>query len=379
MPVMTRQGLKRASLLSSVLIGGLFLAACEHEQAAAPEPVRPVKVMKAEFTATTRSVAYSGSVKARREANLGFRVGGKIVERLVNVGERVAEGSLLARLDRSDLALALASAKASVEAAQSQVAVSQSGYDRAAGLSAKGFGTQATLDERRLALDQANAALDQARSARDQAVHQVGYSELRSDVAGVVTNVMAEAGQVVASGAPVFMVARDGEKEVAVAVPENEIRFFHAGDRFAVRFWADPDLVQTGVAREIAGSADATSRTFAIRVSLPDDPKIRLGETATVVADIPVQAAGVEAPLSAMTERDGRPNLWIVDPKTKTVAPREVVTVGFAGAGVRIVKGLEPGELVVTAGAQFMTPGKSVLLAPSDVAAAPHAATLAER
>lgn len=359
----------RRSRLPAVLTAALLLSACEREQAAAPEPVRPVKAMRAEARATTRSVVYSGTVRARHEATLGFRVGGKIVERLVNVGERVAPGSVLARLDRSDLALSLSSANAALEATKSQLAVAQNAYDRASSLAAKGFAAQSTLDDRKLQLDQARSALDQAKSAQEQAAHQANYAELASDVAGVVTSVQAEAGQVVSAGAPVFVVARDGEKEVAVAVPENEIRHFHVGDRFAVRFWADPDLTRSGVAREIAGSADPTSRTFAIRVSLPDDPAIRLGETAAVTADIPVEAAGIEAPLSALAERDGKTVVWIVDPKSKTVSPREVIAAGFSGDGVRIVQGLEPGELVVTAGAQFMTPGKNVLLATGDLAA----------
>ena len=231
------------------------------------------------------------------------------------------------------------SATAALASARSQFAVAQSAYARAEDLAAKGFVAKATLDDRKLALDQAKAAVDQARSAQEQAAHQATYADLTSDVAGVVTGVQAEAGQVVAAGAPVVVVARDGEKEVAVAVPENEIRHFHVGDRFAVRFWADPDLVGAGVAREIAGSADPASRTFAIRVSLADDPAIRLGETAAVTAEIPVEAAGVEAPLSALTERDGRPTLWIVDPKTMTVSPREVAPAGFSGEGVRIARG----------------------------------------
>jgi RND family efflux transporter MFP subunit len=354
------------SYLPVVLVAGLSLAGCQDKQVAGPDAVRPVKVMKAEVKPSSREVTYAGTVKARREASLGFRVAGKIVERCVNVGQHVEPGTLLARLDRTDLRLAMKSASASLAGATSQLAVAQSAYDRAAALFAKGFSTQASLDDRKLALDQARSSLDQARSSRDQAANQEAYAELKSDVAGTVTSVLAEAGQVVSSGTPVVVVARDGEKEVAVAIPESEIRFFKVGDRLAVRFWADPDRDQPGVAREIAGSADATSRTFAARVSLPDDPSIRLGETATVIADLPVVTNGIAVPLSALTERDGHPNLWIVDPTTKTVAPRAVTTASFADDGVRIASGLAQGDLVVTAGAQFMTPGKVVALASAD-------------
>ena len=365
-----RQRVRALSLLSLAALAGLGLASCQDKQATAPEVIRPVKVMKAERRAATRQVSYSGSVKARREANLGFRVGGKIVERCVDVGQHVEPGTLLARLDTTDLQLSLKSAAASLAAAQSQLTVAQSVYDRTAALFTRGFASQATMDDRKLALDQAKYNLDSLRSTRDQAFNQNAYSELRSDVAGVVTNVMAEAGQVVTSGSPVVVVARDGEKEVAVAVPESEIRFFNVGDSLKVQFWADPGAVQTGVVREIAGSADATSRTFAMRVSLPDDPAIRLGVTAMLAASIPVEAGGIAVPLSAVTERDGHPNLWVLNPDTKTVAPRPVTTSAFTDDGVRITSGLEAGDLVVTAGAQFMTPGKTVMIAGDELAAA---------
>lgn len=370
MSTVNRFRLRSSAPLALAALASLSIAGCRPEQAAAPEPVRPVKVVTAAPKATTRQVSYSGTVKARREANLGFRVSGKIVERRVDVGEHVEPGAILARIDRVDLELALRSAEATVTAAQSQLAVAQNAYDRSAALFARGFATQATLDDRKLALDQAHASLDQARSGRDQAANQAAYAELKSDVAGVVTSIQAEAGQVVAMGAPVVVVARDGEKEVAVAIPESEIRFFKVGDRLAVHFWADPDLAASGVVREIAGSADATSRTFALRVSLPDDPALRLGETATLVADLPAGDGGIEIPLAALTERDGHPNVWVVDPATRTVAPRRVATAAFADDGVRIADGLRPGDLVVTAGAQFMTPGKRVTLARDEAAGA---------
>lgn len=357
--------------VSLVVLAGLALSGCHDtdKSAAASDVIRPVKVITAMRQASTRPVTYSGTVKARREASLSFRVSGKIIERCVNTGEHVESGTLLARLDRTDLQLGLKSSAAALASAQSQLAVAQNAYDRAAALFEKGFATQAILDDRRLALDQAKSNRDQARSAHDQTANQDAYSELRSDGAGVVTGIMAEAGQVVSPGTPVMTVARDGEKEVAVAVPESEIRFFKPGDRLAVHFWADPTLVATGVVREIAGSAELTSRTFAMRVSLPDSPAIRLGETATLAAGLPVETDGIEIPLSALTEHDGHPTIWIVDPATQTVAPRAVVTSSFVEDGVRISTGLQPGELVVTAGTQFMTPGKTVTLAAGRAAA----------
>lgn len=346
----------------AALLVPVLLAACQEKQAEAPEPVRPVKVAKVAPRQDTRTISYSGSIRAKTEAGLGFRVGGKIVERNVDVGDRVEPGTVLARLDTADLALSLKSAEAALAGAQSQLAVAQSAYDRAQKLFASGFTSRSILDDRKLALDQAASGLDAARSARDQALNQNAYSELKSDIAGVVTAVNAEAGQVVAAGTAVVTVARDGDKEVAIAVPESEIRFFREGDRLSVRYWADPSIRQTGTVREIAGSADPTSRTFAIRVALPADPAVRLGMTAMLEAVVPVESGGIVVPLAALAERDGKPVVWVVDPASKTVSPREIVTASFAEDGVRVEKGLKPGEWIVTAGAQFMTSGKAVRL-----------------
>ncbi len=371
---------KRSGLTVLPLVAAaLLLAACQEKQAEVPEKVRPVKVAEIAPREETRRISYSGSVKARTEANLGFRVGGKIVARLVDVGDRVEPGTVLARLDTSDLTLSLDSAEANLTSATAQVAVASSAYDRAKALFGRGFTSKSTLDDRKLALDQAEAALDAARSSRDQAENQTAYSELKSDVAGIVTAVAAEAGQVVAAGSPVVVVARDGEKEVAIAIPESEIRFFHVGDRLAVHYWADPSLSQTGTVREIAGSADAASRTFAVRVTLPDNPAVRLGMTAAIDANVPVEAAGIVVPLSALTERDGAPTVWVVDAAAGTVSPRKVETAAFADDGVRISAGVAPGEWIVTAGAQFMTPGKPVRIDEKQAAAmaAPHLAVAA--
>jgi len=362
----SKRTIRRLSVIPSMalLIGAaVALSACQQQVARAPEPVRPVKVVKVEASAATREIDFSGSVRARHEAGLGFRVGGKIAERLVNIGDHVEPGTVLARLDTNDLDLALRSAEANVNSANARLEIAENQLARGKALIGKSFITQSELDQRQTEFNQAKAAVDAAASARDQAHNQAGYSELKADAAGVVTNIRAEVGQVVSAGAPVVDVARDGEKEVAIAVPENEIRFFKPGDKLAAHFWADDTVALTGVVREVSGSADQTSRTFAVRVSLPDDPRVRLGMTATISDDVPTQGAGIVMPLSALSERDGKPVVWVVDPNTATVAPRAVATQAFAPDGVRIAEGLAPGDLVVTAGTQFMTPDKKVRIA----------------
>ncbi len=362
----TQRAIRRLSVVPSfgLLVGAaLALSACQQQVVHAPEPVRPVKVMKVAASAATREIDFSGSVKARHEAGLGFRVGGKIAERLVNIGDHVEPGTVLARLDTNDLELALKSAEANVNSANARLQIADNQLQRGKALIGKSFITQSELDQRQTEFNQAKAAVDAAVSARDQARNQAAYSELKADAAGVVTASHAEIGQVVGAGAPVVDVARDGEKEVAIAVPENEIRFFKPGDKLAAHFWADDTVALTGIVREVSGSADATSRTFAVRVSLPDDPRVRLGMTATIAAEVPADGTGIVMPLTALSERDGKPVVWVVDPNNQTVAPRTVETQAFAPDGVRIAQGLAPGELVVTAGTQFMTPDKKVRIA----------------
>jgi multidrug efflux system membrane fusion protein len=375
-PSPARFGILASTLF--LLAAGVALSACQEQTARAPEPVRPVKVVKVEPSAATRQVVLSGSVKARTEAGLGFRVAGKIVERLVNVGDHVAPGTVLARLDTNDLDLALRNAEAAVASAASRRDVADKALARNQALFAKGFIARSVLDQQQLEFDQADAALASATSARDQARNQAAYSELKADAAGIVTEVRAEVGQVVGAGAPVVVVARDGDKEVAIAVPENEIRHFAAGDKLAARFWADDTIALTGTVREVSGSADPTSRTFAVRVSLPADPRVRLGMTATLSAEVPVDDSGIVMPLAALSQRDGKPVVWVVDPAKQTVVPRFVQTTAFAPGGVRISDGLVAGDLVVTAGTQFMTPDKKVRI-PDAAATASAAATIAAR
>ena len=368
---MTRPLPRRTVALAAALAAVAALTGCRDEKAAeAVDHLRPVKTMTVTAGDEARVVRYSGSVRARVETALGFRVPGKIVARRVDIGGRVEAGEVLARLDSTDLELALKAAEANVVAARSREKVAEDGLTRARALNTKGFVADANLDRARLDADQAGAGLDAAVSSRDQAANQMAYADLRADAPGIVTDIRADVGQVVAAGTPVAILARDGEKEVAIAVPEQDVVRFTRDQAVDVRFWADADLRLAGRVREIAGAADPASRTYAIRITLPADAPVRLGMTATVEAKVPVAAGSVVVPLSALTSEGGRPRVWILDTATATVTPREVTLGRVAPEGVRIVDGLAPGDRIVTAGVQFLTPGKKVALPPAPAAAA---------
>jgi RND family efflux transporter MFP subunit len=354
----------RAARLAVVaLVLALPLAACKEEKKAETgEPIRPVRVMTVSAGSETRTLIYSGSVRARVETALGFRVPGKIVERLANVGDKVTVGAVLARLDRTDLELQLRTADANVAAARARVKVADDGRARAQALNKKGFLADSGLDRADLEADQARAALEAAVYARDQAANQIAYAALEADGDGIVTDIRADVGQVVAAGTPVVTLARDGEKEVAIAVPEQDVTRFARDQVVALRFFADRDLALSGRIREIAGSADPASRTYAIRVSVDDDARVRLGMTATVEATVPVAEGTIVVPVAALSGAPDRPRVWVVDPATATVQPREVELGAVAPEGVRIRSGLAAGDVIVTAGTQFLVPGRKVHL-----------------
>ncbi|WP_246299710.1 efflux RND transporter periplasmic adaptor subunit [Sinorhizobium psoraleae] len=358
-----------AAKFAAALVIAAALSACSEEKVETKEVIRPVKVVEVAGGGSVRELDYSGSVKARTEMNLGFRVNGKITERLVNIGDRVKPGDLLARVDPTDYQLAVKSAEATLAAAEKQVETTALTRTRAEQLFTKEFSSKAQLDQAALLYDQAVSTRDAAASSLDQAKNQVTYTDLKSDQNGIVTAINADIGQVVGTGTPVVTVAVDGEKEVQIAVPEMDISEFKPGKTVKARFWSDDALVLDGKVREVSGSADQQSRTFSVRVSLPTDPRVLLGMTATIEAVANAQPS-VSIPLSALAEKDGRKVVWVVDRDSSTVHARDVKLAEFTGDGVRVAEGLEQGDLVVAAGTQFMTEDLKVKLPAAEQQAA---------
>lgn len=339
------------------------LAACsEEKKVEAPDPVRPVKVVEIGGPEIGRSLVYSGSVRARTEMNLGFRVAGKITERLVDVGDRVEPGTVLARLDAVDYQLSVRRADADLRSAQKQVEITGLARKRAETLAEKSVTSQSQLEQAQLAADQAQSQLQSAQSALEEAQNQVAYTELKATQNGIVTTVSADIGQVVSAGTTVVAVAVDGEKEVQIAVPETDIVHFKPGKSVKASFWSARDLVLEGKVREVAGSADAQSRTFAVRVSLPADDRVLIGMTATIDAVEDNVAPTFGVPLAALSQKDGKPVVWVVDREKGEVTSRPVTVAGYGDSGARISEGLAKGDLVVSAGTQFMKDGLKVKL-----------------
>jgi len=350
-----------------IVTAAALLAACSRPPAAS-EPVRAVKLMTVGAGAIGATAEYAGEVRARTESRLGFRVGGKLVQRPAEVGQRVGAGQLLAALDAQDLALASQAAQAAVTAARTQRDLAAADLKRTQDLVAQGFVSGAELDRRQTALRAAEATLQQAQAQGAVQGNQAAYARLTADAAGVVVAVLAEPGQVVSAGAPVVVLARDGARDVVFGVPEDRVAQVKVGQAAQVRLWSSGGAAAplAGVVREVAASADAAGRTFAVKVSLPADAPVALGTTATVTLAATGGAApvAIKLPTSALmqsTEGDRRGSMvWVFDAGSSTVQPRPVTVATADGNELVIASGLKPGDEVVVTGGHVLAPGQKV-------------------
>jgi len=335
------------------------LAACnDAATSATATPSRPVQVQRVTFAPANENREFAGVVRARYETDLGFRVAGKVVERVVNVGDRVRIGDVVARLDPQDLRLQVESAEAELAAATSNLAQAAADLERYRALRAPGYASVADFDRKKTANDEAEGRLERARRALDLARNQLGYAELKADADGVITATLAEAGQVVAIGQAVARLAHRGEKEALVALPETLLADARRAEA-SVRLWSDPDRNFTARLRELSPQADAATRTYAARFAIPDaDDSVALGMTATVTLTRAADAAA-RLPLAAIINRGTGPLVYLVD-DTNTLV-RRAVTVSSVTEDVALVTaGLHQGERVVTLGVHKLEPGERV-------------------
>jgi RND family efflux transporter MFP subunit len=345
------------------LIGALCLglAGCGNKEARHEEEVRPVQVTTASRTAAAVGATYSGEIRARYESKLGFKVSGKVIARLVEVGSKVAPGQVLLELDPQDASLSAASAAAQTEAARAKLEQSRLDLDREERLYRARFVSKAALDQYQLAYDTALSQLRSAEAQQQLMQNQRAYTVLKADRAGVVTSIDVEAGHVVAAGQPVLTVAADGEREVLVTVPESRIEEIRNGRDMTVSSWANPQRTYAGALRELAPDADKATRTYAARITIRDpDAALRLGMTASVLVPNIQTAAGIQLPLPAIYDRAGEPIVWIVEPQTSTVATHPVKLAAAYKDTVLIADGVKEGDVVVTAGVHMLHPGQKV-------------------
>ena len=345
---------------TTLAIAALVLAACSDATETKPEEIRPVRVITIGESAEPRTVSYAAEVRPRHEVRLSFRVGGKIVERLVEVGSRVRAGQPVARLDAADLALAAASAKAQAASLETERNLAAADLARYRDLREKNFISQADFDRRASTLEATGAKLEAAQAVFRQSANQAGYALLVADSAGVITAIEAEAGQVVAAGQTVARLARRGEMEAAFAVPEAQRALVQNAVNLVLTLNAAPGKQWQAKLRELSPAADPVSRTYAVRASiLAASGDIELGMSARVAVTAASAAPKLEVPVAALYSRGDQPQVFVVD-SNGIVQPREVKTAGIAGERVVIESGLKTGDVVVAAGAALLRPGQRV-------------------
>ncbi|WP_115687085.1 efflux RND transporter periplasmic adaptor subunit [Cupriavidus taiwanensis] len=369
-----RGGRGMAVAALSLLAGALVLAGCGKAPEPAPE-IRPVRMMQLSPHSGKTAFEFSGDVRPRVESRLGFRVGGKIAARLVDVGAVVSKGQPLARLDPADLSLAETGSRAQFEAARTERDLAAADLKRYNDLFAKGFISAAEHHRRQAGFDAAEARLRQAQAGLRTQSNQTAYAVLHADADGVVTAIDAEVGQVVTPGQPVVRVAQTAEKEVAIGLPEDQVGLLRGLTDVTVHTWAEPQRALPGRVREIAAAADPVTRTYATRVSVPNPPPdLKLGMTAVVTFVRTGAAPALRVPLTALLQEQGRDLVWIYDAPSGTVKP-VAVTLGEAfGNEIEVRQGLAPGQTIVTAGVHLLRPGQKVrplqTVAPASAAAA---------
>lgn len=357
-----------SSALRAAVLAPLAAAALVACSKPAPplEDVRPVRVINLASDTAGERLEFSGDVRPRYESQLGFRVGGKIVERKVDVGATVKRGDVLMRLDPQDLRLAESQARATLRAAETERDLARADYKRHVDLRAQNFVSQAVLDTKQSALKAAQANVDAARAGLRGQANQSNYASLAADADGVVTAIEAEVGQVVQPGSPVVRVARTVEKEVVIGIPEDKVGQLRAASDVTVRLWANEAVAIPGKIREVSPVADPATRTYTVKVAIPENAEVRLGMTATVeLATGGNGAAGLRLPLSALVQHKGASSVWIVENGAVKLVPVQVV--GQVRNDVLVTGQVAAGQNVVTAGVNLLRNGQKVRILTADV------------
>lgn len=341
------------ALVSLVLVG------CDSRAQEEAQPDRPVLTIKVQYEPQTPDRSFVGTIRPRIESDAGFRVSGKVARRLVEVGQMVEPGQSLALLDEADLKLQAEQAEAELRAATGVLAQADAAERRAGELKAKGWTTDVQMDQARAAAAEARGRVIRAERSVELTKNNLSYATLTADARGVVTSTSAEPGQVVASGQGVVRIARIAEKEVVIAVPETLVARAQDGEA-RVALWSDPNKTFAAKLRELAPTADAATRTYLAKFSIPDaTDDIKLGMTATLTLSEASTQRVARVPLSAIYNQGNGPSLYVTD-KSGFVELRPVTVKAYETRDALVTGGVKEGENVVALGVHKLDPGQKV-------------------
>src|ERR1700738_4697385 len=334
----------------------LPIAACGKEQPRKVE-IRPVRVTSVQHALSGDTISLTGQIQARYPIKLAFRIGGRLQERTVTVGDPVAPGEVVARIEPQDYRNALRSAEADLASAQAVLANSQGTEGRQSQLLSKGFTTQAQYDQAEQQRKTAQAQVESTQARLQSARDNLTYTDLKSDVTGSVTAKGAEPGETVAAGRMILQVAMLGGRYAVFNVPSQRIRQSPKDPEVTVSLSDEPTIVATGHVREVAPQADAATGTYVVKAALDNPPDaMRLG--ATIIGQVKIQSeAVIQLPGTALTQSEGKPAVWVVDPERKTVSLVPVTVGHYDTSSAVVSQGLKDGDLVVTAGGPAPRPG----------------------
>jgi RND family efflux transporter MFP subunit len=338
------------------------LTACHRHAAAPPAPIRPVlSIIVAPEAAG--GAAFAGTVEARYESVLSFRVLGRMIARDVNVGDKVEKGARLAALDPTPFQLALRDAEADLARTEAHRQQAKLDAERQRQLFSEGATAKAESEAAQHEWENAEAATASAQANVGLAQEHLSYAELHAEFDGVIAATNVQVGQVVQPGQEVVRIVRPEEREAVVDLPDNIAAGLHPGNGFLVSSEAEPATRVRGQVREIAPQADPATRTRRVRITLLDPPlNFRLGTIVKAVAAMNTDAE-INLPSSALLERDGKTFVWVIDPATSKASTREVKLGTRDADSFRVVEGLAPGSRVVTAGVHSLSPDQVVKIA----------------
>jgi len=346
-------------MLAAAVIG---LPACRKEAEVHAPEMRPVRTISVTRQPAGETVVLTGHIEAENEAALGFRISGRMIERSVNVGDRVKPGQVLARLDPQDERNGLRSAEANLSAAGGQLTQARNNFERQRRLQQRGVISKAEFDNAQEALQTAQARVDDAEAQVKLASDRLGFTELKADAAGSVTARGAEPGEVVQAGQMIVRIARQDGRDAVFDVPAQLLRSAPSDAEITVHLTEDPTVAATGRVREVGEQADPVTRTFQVKVGLTDPPPaMRLGSTVTGSVQLN-SAPVITIPASALARGNQQAAVWIVDPSSLTVSMRNIDVLRYDPGTVVVSHGLDTGDIVVTAGVQALHPGQKVRL-----------------
>jgi RND family efflux transporter MFP subunit len=344
----------------ALLLAAFSLAGCGQPPAAAEKTAPLVRAQTVALTDYADTISLSGEIRAQVEVGLAFRTSGRITERLVDVGDHVTQGQLVARLDPAEQQADVDAAQATVSAADAQLQQASAALDRQKALLAQGVTTRSQVDQAQTAYDSAAASLKAAQAQLASAQEELGFTTLRASADGIITARNADVGELATAAQAVFTLAEDGGRDAVFGVQESAFLDRPDPNSIDIALISDPKITARGRIREVSPTIDPQTGTVEVKIAI-DDPPPQMALGAAVAGTARGQSRqAVVLPWSALWSSGATPAVWLVDPANHTVSLQPVTIAAFDTASVAIASGLSAGQQVVTEGGKLLHPGQVV-------------------